>query len=174
MAEFAQAVHRWETFYFAIGGIGATLAGLVFVATALHFQRLQTELNIPLRAWSSYTLVHFAQVIVISLFFLVPEQTPLGLGIPLLVSAGTGVFILVNGIVYVIRQRQRLNFYSWMIYFILPGLIYSAMVVSAGRVTTGQTDLLSLFVIVIVGLLGLGGHNCWNLVINRRVPGVTE
>ncbi|MDX2139428.1 MAG: hypothetical protein SF123_15195 [Chloroflexota bacterium] len=174
MNTFADTIHQWETFYFATGGIGATLAGLMFVAAALHFQRFQSQNNVPLRAWSSYTLAHFAQVILISLLFLVPAQTPAGLGLPLAASASIGLLTFLAGIAYVVRKRQTVRLYSWALYFIMPAALYGLMLVSALRVAGGYADLLPLFVIVIVGLLALGAQNCWNLVVHQRIPGVTE
>jgi hypothetical protein len=169
---FAESIARWETFYFAVGGISATLAGLVFVAMALHAQRLQTEDNVPLREWSSYTLFHFAQVILISIVFLVPQQTSLGLGLPLLAGASYGLLTFVAGLFYVNRHRPPIHLYSWFIYFLLPALPYAITAFVALNILSGDTSQIPLLVISIILLLWLGGHNSWNLVLNRRIPGI--
>ncbi len=171
---FADVIARWQTFYFAVGGISATLAGLVFVAIALHFQRFQQEENIPLREWSTYTVIHFAQVILISIVCLIPDQTPLGTGLPLIAGSLYGLYVFITGLMYILRHRPTIHIYSWGVYFIAPAIAYGLMAWIAVSLLVGQTQILPLMVLVVAVLLLLGGHNAWRLVLNSHIPGINS
>src|SRR5947209_7890831 len=85
-----QAVERWHDFYVMTGGASAALVGLLFTTMALRSdwasdsslaaeQGLWTAASLPLSA--------FLDILLLSLVFLVPEQTALGVGLPVLALA---------------------------------------------------------------------------------------
>src|SRR5579871_54932 len=84
---FAAAVAEWQGFYTLAGGASATLMGLIFVAVSIQLDVFKDESSAPLLATARRTFARFIIALTISLLFLVPEQSPLGLGVPLLCLA---------------------------------------------------------------------------------------
>src|SRR5690349_13241119 len=84
---FSQAVAEWQTFYFALGTAAATLTGLLFVAVSLHLDQFAGKDRPDLQRVAYKTLVGFVNLLFISLYFLIPHLTPLGLSLTLILTS---------------------------------------------------------------------------------------
>src|SRR6476619_6942395 len=84
---FDQLIAEWQTFYFALGTAAAALTGLLFVAVSLHLDQFSGEGSPKLRAIAFKTLVGFVNLLFLSLYFLVPHATPLGLALSLILTS---------------------------------------------------------------------------------------
>jgi len=84
MTEFAQLVSGWQWFYQGLCEADATLAGLLFVSLTFNSSIMQDSKNDYLQRLAEQTLSNYISLIIISLLFLVPNQIPVGIGIPLL------------------------------------------------------------------------------------------
>src|SRR4051794_7023448 len=84
---FDQLIAEWQTFYFALGTAAATLTGLLFVAVSLHLEQFADKEHPELRTFAFRTLVGFVNLLFLSLYFLVPHPTPLGLAVSLIATS---------------------------------------------------------------------------------------
>lgn len=116
MVDFAQIIHDWQVFYATIAGASATLLGLLFVAVSINKEHLENEMHAHFRSLARQTFGTFMYIITFSLVFLIPRESPLGLGIPLTCIA---VFGLINMIREMAPHKRTveglvaLNRYGW-------------------------------------------------------------
>src|SRR5512135_2035878 len=93
MDAFAMAVATWHDFYLMVGTAAATLIGLLFVSLSLNLDLITRTVNADLRDLATHTFGDFMSVLMFAVVFLIPDQVPLGLGLPLL---GIGAYGLYN------------------------------------------------------------------------------
>ena len=94
MNNFAQLVQGWHVFYATIAASAATLVGLLFVSMGLNVGMFAGTDHIGLKKPAGQTLLNFLYAIVFSLIFLIPRQTPIWLGTPLMCIGIAGLIIL--------------------------------------------------------------------------------
>ncbi|GHO41877.1 hypothetical protein [Ktedonospora formicarum] len=68
----------WESFFVTAGGAAAVLAGLIFVGISINLQKVLERTIVSRGAWVS--LLTLVEVLLISLFMLIPGQTLPALG----------------------------------------------------------------------------------------------
>lgn len=68
----------WESFFVTAGGAAAVLAGLIFVGISINLQKLLQKTIVSRGAWVS--LLTLVEVLIVSLFMLIPEQPLVALG----------------------------------------------------------------------------------------------
>jgi hypothetical protein len=166
MDGFSQTVEHWQAFYMMAGTAAATLLGLLFVAISINLDLIIRDENVSLGALASETINNFVYVLFVAITFLIPNQTPLGLGIPLL---AIGVFgLLDNGRFLMTALRNRkpqwgLAYIFWR--FIFPLIALLALVVISVFVLQGNVRVLYGLVFVIIILLAVAILNSWVLLI---------
>src|ERR1700761_8535715 len=75
----------WSTFFSVVAQIGATLAGLLFVGLTISLQHVLASRGYLSRAFSA--LYMQLEVLLVGILGLVPGQSPMALGIELLVTS---------------------------------------------------------------------------------------
>lgn len=88
-----QAAEQWHDFYAMTGGASAALVGLLFTTMALRSDRAgESSLPVEQDLWAaaSVPLACFLDILLLSLTFLVPDQSALGIGLPVLALAALG------------------------------------------------------------------------------------
>ncbi|MGO8946913.1 MAG: hypothetical protein ACLQUY_04460 [Ktedonobacterales bacterium] len=105
-SSFAGQVAAWHDFYALAGTAAATLLGLLFVAMSLHTDLTGRDLEVERELWTlaAGVLAIFADIVLSALVVLVPDQTAVGTGLPLVVLGA--LTLLVN--VVVTRRVHRL------------------------------------------------------------------
>src|ERR1700742_4822177 len=73
---FDQHIVAWQPFFITLAGIGATLAGLLFVAISLHPANKNEEAKVNLRRLAEQAFADLVQVLFLGLCFIVPAQSP--------------------------------------------------------------------------------------------------
>jgi hypothetical protein len=73
---FQQHIAAWQPFFITLAGIGATLAGLLFVAISLHPVDKYGEAKVNLRRLAEHTFADLVQVLFLGMFFIAPGQLP--------------------------------------------------------------------------------------------------
>src|SRR5713101_1159897 len=91
---FAQGIQGWHDFYLLVGTAAATLLGLLFVAVSFNLDVIADQSHANLRATAGLTFNSFLYILIFSLLFLIPNPTPLQLGVPLLCVGSLGMFTL--------------------------------------------------------------------------------
>ncbi len=80
---FAANLAEWSDFHILAGTAAATLLGLVFIAISLSPAVMADDGPVGLRAFAGQTFGNFLIVLVIALVCLIPDQTPVTLGVTL-------------------------------------------------------------------------------------------
>ncbi len=102
---FAQAIAAWADFYAYVGTAAATLLGLLFVAVSLRTGIFRAAEVADVRDEAVYTFGTFLALMLVAGVFLVPDQRPAGVAVPLALLGALGL----AGLGRVFRQWRRLN-----------------------------------------------------------------
>ena len=102
---FDQALGLWQGFYSYLGAASATLLGLLFVAVSLRLNVFHQQQVRDVRDFAFLTFGSFFCLILVAGVFLIPHQTRLGVGLPLIVLGLLGA----GGFSYVALEVRRLN-----------------------------------------------------------------
>ena len=164
MNDFPTIIKEWETFYLLTGTAAATLIGLLFVAVSLHIDTFQQRTSMEMHHFAALTFNCFFYVLLISILFLVPNLTPLGLGLPLLLLSGLA---LGNALIQQRRTRKAHTARQEVIAakFNVPILSLVVMVVASILILLQiPFGLYGLIVVVLLFLIS-ASLNAWSLLI---------
>jgi len=168
---FSQAIVDWQGFYTLAGAAAATLVGLLFIAVSLHLDIFSDESEVELRSLAEITLINFLSILMIAMFFLVPHQSPGGLGLPLLFVSIAGLLRqgrdwlrhikggLFKGAIF--RPTAFLAVFR----VILPMLYQVTTILVAISILSGSTDSLYWLVWVMISILLSASMNAWGLMV---------
>jgi len=169
MEPFARTVESWHDFYIMIGTASATLVGLLFLSLSLNAEAITGQANYGARILAAQAFANFLSVVLFAVLFLIPNQGPLGLGLPL---AGIGLLGLINTLRRIIEARKA-GARIWEIGSVasrLAGsaLCYVALLAVAASVVLGRGLSLYWLVPVMVLLIVEASRNAWNLLVMPR------
>lgn len=163
LAAFSQAVASWQNFYLMLGGASSALTGLLFVALSLNLRQIRQSSRIDLQAFVSQTFAYFLSVLIFSAIFLIPDQKPLTLGVPLLIMGIIGLVLVAGRFAGIARTRE---WQRAVALFLLPTLAFIALIAISISVLQGQTDGLYWMVAVMLILLGVATGNAYRLLVD--------
>jgi hypothetical protein len=152
-----------RVFFGVTAGCSATLMGLIFLSVSLHlnFFRQSATKEPQHIAWQ--TFINFFWVFTSSVVFLLPELTPLALGLIILLLGLAGEFITCRrwwrASKHISRGRALIAFGPLVICYL--GLIVSGM-----YTIIGLYRALIIVVPVNVFLIGISIRDAWRLLIN--------
>jgi hypothetical protein len=171
MDAFSLAVAGWHEFYIMVGTAGATLVGLLFVSLSLNANEIAREENASLRVLAAQTFTSFLSVVTLAVLFLIPDQVPLGLGLPLLGISGWGLYETIGRYVKTSRQRPRAwGRNSLARRFAVPMVCYLTLTTISVSVLLGGTGGLYWLVPAMILLLAAASRNAWDLLLRLREP----
>jgi hypothetical protein len=84
MDGFIRIIDGWHDFYHVIGDASAALIGLLFVSLSLNADVIIKKSNSDLLLLAGETFMSYFCVLMYAIIFLIPNQGPIGLGIPML------------------------------------------------------------------------------------------
>lgn len=170
---FQQTIDLWHDFYLMAGTASATLIGLLFVSVSLHVDLITDPAATGVLASARRAFISFIIIVLIALMFLVPGQSPRGLGLPLVVLALIDLGRMVNVTRVMRRERDRMaELLGTMTDYGRFGLgLASSIGLLAVSITilAGTAQYLYWLVAVIAILLVGAAENCWNLLLNLAV-----
>lgn len=102
---FSQNLANWTAFYALLGGMAATLLGLLFVALSLRLNIFHQREVADVRGFAAFAFITFLVTMAVAGLALAPHEHPATLGLSLLVMGAIGEL----GIVTVVRVWGRLN-----------------------------------------------------------------
>jgi membrane glycosyltransferase len=159
------------------GALSASLIGLLFVALSLHIDAITDDSRDDLRAFADQAFSSFSLVLLIAVFFLIPEN---GVGILgdlyVVLSILAGYRMLRRGpAVWKARRRGRPGGATlWR--FILPTAAVLGLLGVGLGLMLGQPSALYWLVAVIIGLLMSAARSSWDLLVkvgaDRRTANV--
>jgi hypothetical protein len=171
MDAFSQAVNGWHDFYIMVGTAAATLVGLLFVSLSLNADAIAHPLNADLRALAEQTFSTFLYILSFAIVFLIPNQEPLGLGLPLLFIGGFGLYSTIR---HFLRTRPahprvwgRGNIARR---FIMPLISFVVLILIAISVLLGKTGGLYWLIPVMIAFIVAATINAWDLLLRLREP----
>ncbi len=160
----------WETFYVIVGSAGGALTGLLFVIVALVADRAQSSTEHGLSAFTTPSIFHFVNVLVIAAVITMPRKSLVSLALLIAASAILGLGITT---IAILRIRQ-FEVYApvaedWIWHGIIPGAGYIALLVAAVELPTATTFALDDIATVTLALLLVGIHNAWDVALYSAV-----
>lgn len=90
------ALPGWDGVYTLIGGMAATLTGLLFVALSINVRTIMSDSQSALRRSAIGTFNQFLLIIEVSIVMLVPGQTTVTLGVTIILLAAFALGITVS------------------------------------------------------------------------------
>jgi hypothetical protein len=159
-------VERWHDFYVTTGGAVAALLGLLFTSMALRSgQAGVAGLAVESDLWAAATVPFacFLDILLLSLAFLAPDQSGLGLGLSLLGLAALAIALLG----WVWGRQWTVPAFHWRWRLLIVLACYLAQVGVAAAVLAGHSALLWLMAVAVGGLIVIAAVMAWDLM---RVP----
>ena len=168
--EFASTIDSWTNFYMLAGSAAFVLLGLVFVAVSINIDIIgETTQNRDLNAFSSQIYLNFLAIAIISLVFVIPKQTPHGLGIALLLIGSIETFRtarLWRKFEFGYKGQRNLNVNQFRRRLLIPNSIcYLTLIFISLSVINGNTRYLDWMTMVVIWLLISGSLSSWVLLL---------
>jgi len=162
----------WHEFYILLGTAAAALVALLFVAVSIATSVLtaEPESRRNTRTYMSPIVVHYANILFLSLTALIPTQTWQSFGLVIgLASIGNVIYAIV--ITVKVHRNSYSDLADRFCYGAIPVLCYASGLVVAPlllRQNTGGLDILAGAALL---LLVINIRNAWDLMISlaRRV-----
>ncbi|HUH97753.1 MAG TPA: hypothetical protein VLZ89_10370 [Anaerolineales bacterium] len=171
MVTFAQIVEGWHDFYHVIGDASAALMGLLFVSLSLNIPVVTRKANAELRLLAVQTFISYIATLMFAVIFLIPDQGPLGLGLPML---GIDLIVLYVTVARILEMRRNRSYIrgggGLALRFAAPLLCFAAVLIIAASVLMGRTAGLYWFVPVVIVLFWIASLNAWDLLLQMGRP----
>jgi hypothetical protein len=167
---FSAAVGEWNDFYTFLGTSSATLLGLLFVALSLRLNIFHQRNVADVRDFAFQTFADFVFVVLISVLFLIPNQSKPGVALPLASMAVVGIAWMA----YLARESVIVNeppatVFGWQwTYYLGLAVLHLAMLIVAVVLWTGHTGALYWLAAIAAGLLATAVLNAWILLSHAR------
>lgn len=175
----AHAIEGWHDFYLLSGTAAVTLVGLLFVALSFHLDTLLHDQRAHLLAAARMAFMNFVFVLVLSLFFLIPGNSPLLLGFSALVLSLVMFGSLLAGSLKS-RRRGAASEHERFLQrrSLISGVMAGLSIVTAGLlVAEPRVHHLYFFVTVACGMLANAAGMSWDLLVQvgriRKAAGET-
>ena len=166
MTTFPQIVEGWHDFYHVIGDASAALLGLLFVSLSLNVRVVTRKANADLRLLAVQTFISYLSTLMFAVIFLIPNQGPMGLGLPMLGMDLIVLYVTVIRTLEMHRNRPRpWDRGSFAIRFAVPLICFTAVLIIAASVLMGKTSGLYWFVPVVIVLFWIASINAWELLL---------
>lgn len=170
---FGQSLDEWTAFYALIGGVAATLLGLLFVAVSLRLNIFDQAEVADVRAFAHSTFISFLIAIAVAALALSPHEGREPLAVALLVMGLIGLFSMA----WVYRTWRALNgppqlhatpadpnpLQGWILMIVLS-TGHPLLLVAALLIWRGNAMALGLLAIVEIWLLVKGTIAAWLLL----------
>lgn len=109
---------EWSDLFVACAGAAAALAGLLFVAVSINLENILKYPELPARALESVVLL--VNVLVVSIFGLVPDPGRVELGVEVLVVGAVSTTLVAALLIAHPGEAARL---PWRILTVAPGTV---------------------------------------------------
>lgn len=155
----------WQNFYVIIGSAAAALTGLMFIVITLLSGIRRRTTDDPVGAFSTPTIVHFCEALLIAATISAPWPTLWNAGLMLGLAGLWGVIYTF----IVTRRLRRQTHYQpvledWLAHTILPLVSYTVLVVAAIVLLINPIPALFMTAAAILLLIFIGIHNAWDNV----------
>ena len=171
MDAFHRAVEGWHDYYHVIGDASAALMGLLFVSLSLNVHEITRKANADLRLLAGQTFSSYICLVMFALLFVIPNQGPLGLGLPMLGIDSILLYITARRFKQARDRQPRIwGRSNLLLRFVIPSVCFMTVLVIAVTVLLGKTGGLYWFVPVTILLLWDASINAWDLLLKLHEP----
>jgi hypothetical protein len=129
---------EWSDFFIAVAGASAALTGLIFVGISISLTKILSIGGLADRALLSLLLL--LNVLVISILFLVPDQTAKNLGIEVLVAALIAYSIIFLLDLRIFKHKQNKFRRLYILYFVIDHAATIPFIIAGFALSTGWTN----------------------------------
>lgn len=168
--DFARDVETWQSAYVLIGGMAATLTGLLFVAVSINLGTVMSHGNPGLRHSAIRTFNQFVLIMELSIVFQIPQQSPITLGSAIVLLSAVAVAVTFFGtreapavsdtasaVSRATREAGRASVPSYA--------LFAAFMVVGVLIMSGQFDLLYVMISLVLGTLISAVFSAWALLV---------
>jgi hypothetical protein len=157
-------LQSWHDFYLVAGPAAASLVGLLFVGLTMHLRAVLARSEV--RGLARATFSNFALVLLVSLFFVMPQNAA-SLGEQLIIAAAVSLAIVAPAVTSAARSQTRtLEVRQLVLRFGLSILGYITVGVAGGLVIAGNPAGLDWLVAAVIALLVISLRNSWDLLVS--------
>lgn len=159
-SDFTAALGGWDNTYLLVGGMAATLTGLLFVAVSINITDVMSDARPGLRATAVKTFNQFLLLIEISIVMLVPLQSPLTLGGSIAVLGGLALVITAATSRGITRApgRRRTS-------LVTSNLLFIGFVVCGVLIILGGAQALFILLSLVIATLISSVFDAWALLV---------
>jgi hypothetical protein len=164
MSSFAEEVTTWSDLFTLAGGASATIIGLLFVAISLRTDiRKASDTSLD-RTVVGHNFFMLLAVLLISIFFLVPEQTQNSLGVSVLITAAIPGYFFLRDLIRC-RHDPAMDRSTLLWSFVMP---ITCFVVTMGigiAFIINDDSEISWFIFVVSMLLIIPTRSSWDVLM---------
>ena len=129
---------EWHDFFVAVAGASAALTGLIFVGISISLTKILSIGGLPDRALLSLLLL--LNVLVISVLFLVPNQTLKALGIEILIVSIITYTIIFQLDLRIFKHKQNRFKRLYTFYFVIDHAATIPFIIVGFALTMGWAN----------------------------------
>jgi hypothetical protein len=156
----------WHDFYITMGTASASLIGLLFVALSLNLDAITGDAREDLRAFAEQAFNSFSTVLLIAVFFLIPQHGQSILGDLYLLLGAIAGYRLLRRAPAVLRGKRRDRLGTTVFWrFLLPAAALLGLIAAGVGLILDKPDALYWLVAVIIGLLMSAARSSWDLLV---------
>ncbi len=167
MDEFPSHIAEWRDFFTLSGTASATIIGLLFVAVTLRRDIRDSPANSLTRAMVSQNFTNLLVVLLISLYFMVPDMGREGMGWSLLITAAVPL-ASIPPTWRRCRNDETMTGDIAVWTFLVPALCYLGTIGIAIAVFFRDDAEMAWFVPVVAFLIAIPTRNAWELLMDSR------
>ena len=160
---FGQQIETWQPFFSTVALAASGLMGLIFLSLSLKLDVIRKPANVGVRQIAWQTFVNFFFLIMFSFVFLVPEQTKLGIALPLYIISSVAISITVARAMRSITSG--IPFLKSIQEFVPSLIAYIGMVIIVSFVLADYIQSLIWLLPVVTVLLAVAVRNAWELLV---------
>lgn len=172
MDPFAQAIESWHDFYILIGTAAATLLGLLFVGLSINLENFRRYED--MRALAGQTLTNFLYTLGVAAILLIPNQSPLGVALPLIGFGASGVAVTLRQSRVSRQSKTHIFGRTIILRFQWPLICFVGMILVGIGLARSYTDGLYWLVGIILILILGASRNAWDLLVGTPAMEETQ
>ena len=167
MSPFQEEVKTWSDLFTLSGGASATIIGLLFVAISLRSDiRKAAETSLD-RTVVGHNFFMLLSVLLISIFFMVPDQDQDSLGTSVIITAALPGFFFTRDL-FRFRRDRDLDRSTLLWSFLMPIFCYLVTIgIGISFIINDDTEI-SWFIFVISMLLVIPTKSSWDLLMESE------
>lgn len=159
--DFVSSLAGWTNVYLLVGGMAATLTGLLFVAVSINITEVMSDSRPDLRRNAVRTFNQFLILIEISIVMLIPHQAALTLGLSIAALGLLSVAITAwntRGLMPAAGTRSRFS-------LVASNLLFLGFIGCGVLVVIGGSGPLFLMLSLVIATLISSVFDAWALLV---------